>query len=137
MVASLYLFLGGVAVGAGTGSAVAALAGGMVGLLLGLAVYAGGWVRAHLRESAPVAERHSVMCFPYAQAADCDFLGDLKHRRWYDVARCSLMRVPTEVACDKGCIRMLNLARVRPGDGCSCGALGSASDASSTVALQA
>jgi hypothetical protein len=121
MVASLYLFLGGVAIGAGMGrSAVAALAGGVVGFSIGLGVAAIAWIRSHLRDTAPVTERHRVMCFPYGQAADCELVGDLDSRRWYDVARCSMKHVQSGVTCDKGCIRLMNAARVRPGDR-SCG----------------
>jgi hypothetical protein len=120
MGASLIGFALGLAVGAWTGTAFGALAGGVIGMVLGLSVHAAGWMRAQLRETVPTVERHSVMCFPYAQAAECDFVGDLKSGRWTDVRRCSLLKTPDHVDCDKGCIRLMALTGVRPGEGCRC-----------------
>ncbi len=137
MAASLIGFVLGLAVGAATGTAFAAFAGGMVGMLLGLSVYAVGWMRSHLREAIPTVARHCVICFPYGQAAECEFVGDLKSGRWYDVIRCSLLQEPTKVECDKGCVRLMNLTRVRPGDACRCEGSGSDARASSSRALQA
>jgi hypothetical protein len=117
MMTIFYAFLLGTATGAGMGGALGALVGGFLGLHVGGAVHACSWIRSHEGASTPVVGRHSVMCFPYGQAADCELIGDPERRRWYDVARCSLMRVPTDVRCDKGCIRLMNLTRVRPGDG--------------------
>jgi hypothetical protein len=39
-----------------------------------------------------------------------------------DVKRCSLLPVMNEVSCDKRCLRRINDAGVRPGQGCDCGA---------------
>jgi hypothetical protein len=108
------LFVLGLAVGAGMGTA-GALVGGSVGALAGLAVYAIGRMHARVSEPVPAVESHSVMCFPYGQAADCEFVGDRRSGRWYDVRRCSLLKVPTDVGCDKGCIRLMNLTHDRPG----------------------
>jgi hypothetical protein len=124
MVASLIVFVLGVTVGAATGTVLGALVGGLVGMLLGGLVYAVSWMRFQLRETIPTVEPHSVMCFPYAQAAECELVGDLKSGRWVDVKQCSLHRVPTEVNCDKGCLRMMNLTHVRPGQACRCEAPG-------------
>jgi hypothetical protein len=57
------------------------------------------------------------MCAVYGVEAECDFEGDLRTLRWYDVKRCSLLSVPTQVDCDKGCLGLIKLARVRPGQG--------------------
>ena len=137
MGATLIGFVLGLAVGAVTGAEFGAFAGGIVGILLGLSVYAVGWVRSHLREVIPTVARHRVMCFPYAQAAECEFVGDLKSGRWYDVRRCSLLEEPTKVDCEKDCIRLMNVTGVRPGDACGCEVSGSDGRASSSVALQA
>jgi len=64
-------------------------------------------------------------------------VGDLRSGRWYDVRRCSLLKVPTKVDCDKGCIRLITLAHVRPGRACRCEASDSDSSVSSGIALQA
>jgi hypothetical protein len=110
MVAMLILFVFGAAAGAGTGSPLAALGGGLVGLMLGLAVYAVG----RIRDRAPadgVIETHAAMCFPYAQPAELEVLGDPERGRWVDVTWCSLHK---EMHCDKGCLRLLNVTSVRP-----------------------
>jgi hypothetical protein len=115
VIATSILFLLGLVVGAGTGDAVGAFAGGMVGILLGLTIIAVGWMRSHLRETNPTVASHSVMCFPFAQAAECEFVGDAKSGRWYDVRKCSLLQAPKSLDCDKGCVRLLNATRERPG----------------------
>ncbi len=115
MGACLILVFLGLAVGAGTGDAFGAFAGAFVGLHLGLLVAGVRWMRAHLVEHPATVEAHAVMCFPYAQPAECELVGDLKSRRWTDVQRCSLQPDPTRVGCDKGCIRLMNATHVRPG----------------------
>ena len=116
MVAGLIVFALGVIVGAATGTVLGALVGGIVGMLLGGLVHGLLWTRSRLRENVPTVEAHSVMCFPYAQSAECEFVGDLESGRWVDVKRCSLLRDPNHVNCDKGCIRLMNVTSVRPGE---------------------
>jgi hypothetical protein len=111
-------FLGLVA-GAATGTMGAAFGGAMVGMSIGIVIYGVGWMRSHLG-NAPTVERHLVMCTPYGHAAACEFEGDLETKRWYDVKSCSLLQEPTHVDCNKGCLRQLTLAGVRPGEPCSC-----------------
>lgn len=113
MGASLIGFAIGLAVGASTGTEFGAFAGAMLGMTLGFAVYGLAWLRAHSGDE-PTVERHSVMCTPFGHAAECEFEGDLGLRRWHDVKSCSLLDDPNHVDCDKGCVRQLNLARVRP-----------------------
>jgi hypothetical protein len=113
MGAILILFVLGMAVGAGTGSAAGAFVGGLIGALLALAGLGLGWLRNHVRDVDPIVEDHSVMCFRYAQAADCSFVADRNRGKWIDVAWCS--HQPRGVACDKTCLPLLNIARVRPG----------------------
>lgn len=111
----------GLVVGASTGTEMGAFAGAMLGMFVGLAIFGFFRVRARLGD-APTVERHRVMCTPLGHAADCEFAGDLKTGRWYDVNRCSLLRPANQVDCDKGCLRQLRLAGVRPGRPCDCGA---------------
>jgi len=99
-------------VGAGTGDVFSAFAGGVLGLLVGLSVHAVRWMASRVRETTPTVERHSVMCFPYAQAADCEFVGDLRTGRWTDIRRCSLLGKNAD--CEKVCIRLMNQTGVRP-----------------------
>jgi hypothetical protein len=115
MGATIVGFLLGMGLGAATGNPLAALAGAVTGVLLGLSVHAIRRLRAYLREGTPTVERHQVMCFAYGQAADCELVGDLDSGRWRDVKRCSLLPLPTQVDCDKGCVRLMTQAGVRPG----------------------
>jgi hypothetical protein len=108
----------GFGIGAAAGGMVGAAAGAVAGMLVGFPVYAVGWIRSHPRNAIPTIERHEVMCFPYGHAAECDFTGDLRGGRWYDVAWCSLKQARPQ--CDKGCVELLNAARVRPGRACDC-----------------
>jgi len=119
MGAALIGFVIGLVVGATTGTAMGAFGIGALGMLVGLAVYGVGWMRLHLGD-APTVERHRVMCTPFGQIADLELEGDLERGRWYDVRRCSLLRPANVVDCDKGCIRQVNAAGLRPGQPCSC-----------------
>lgn len=121
MGAALIGFVVGLVVGATTGTELGAFAGGVVGMLVGLAVWAFGSLRARLGDD-PTVERHRIMCTPFGQSADCEVVGDLKRGRWYDVRSCSLLQPATQVDCDKGCLRQINAAGVRPGQPCDCGA---------------
>lgn len=107
-------FILGALVGALTGTEIGALVGGLGGAVIGLTVHALIWMRDHLGSDATV-ERHQVMCTPFGQAADCDFVGDLQTGRWYDVKRCSLLGSDADVDCDKGCVRLMTLSHERPG----------------------
>ena len=120
MVASLIVFALGVAAGAATGTGLGAIVGGIIGLHFAAMVYAFVWLRSHLRDVVPTVEPHVVMCFPFGQAAECELVGDLASRRWVDVSRCSVQRLPDHINCDKGCVKMMNLTRVRPGAACAC-----------------
>ena len=95
--------------------------GVMLGGLVGAMFHAGSWMWANSGDQ-PVIERHRVMCTPYGAFADIDFEGDRQRGRWTDVKRCSLLPVMNEVSCDKRCLRRINDAGVRPGQGCDCGA---------------
>ncbi len=119
MGASVIGFILGLLAGAVTGTEVGAYAGAAFGLLVGLTVHVLLWMRAHAGNT-PTAERHLVMCTPYGQQADCEFVGDAGTGRWYDVQRCSLLDDPTHVDCDKGCVRLMSIGRERPGGACSC-----------------
>jgi hypothetical protein len=104
----------GFALGAATGTAMGAFAGAFLGMFVGLGLGGLFWMRAHLGDT-PTVERHLVMCTPFGHAADCQFEGDLETGRWYDVKSCSLLRPASQVDCDKGCLRQLQLSGVRPG----------------------
>ncbi len=112
-------FVIGLALGAGTGTAGGAFIGGVLGMLVGVTAHGVGWIRAH-RGDAPTIERHRVVCTPYGQIADIEFVGDLETRRWLDVKRCSLLPVADRVACDKRCLHRLSDSGVKPGAPCSC-----------------
>lgn len=105
--------------GALTGTQLGALAGAGTGLLIGLSVHAFGWMRSHWGDN-PVVERHLVMCTVFGHTADCDFVGDQQTGHWFNVARCSLLNDPTNVNCDKGCVRLIKAGHVRPGQACDC-----------------
>jgi hypothetical protein len=119
MGATLIGFALGLVVGAATGTEGGAFGGAMLGMSIGLVVFGVQWMRAHLGDE-PVVERHLVMCTPYGQVAEAEFVGDLGTKRWGDVTRCSLLRDPDHVDCDKGCVALMNLAHVRPGKACAC-----------------
>jgi hypothetical protein len=105
-------FILGAVVGATIGGEPGGVAGGIMGALLAASLYAGRWLWAHSGDR-PVVERHRVMCTPLGSFADIG--------RWYDVERCSL-EGPGKVTCDKTCLRLVNISRVRPGRPCRCGA---------------
>jgi hypothetical protein len=113
---SIGLVLGAV-LGAGISGEIGAVFGAALGMFVGGAAWAIAWMRGHLG-SAPTLEHHRVMCTPFGHVAACEFEGDLATGRWYDVKRCSLLRPDVEVDCDKGCLRQLRLAGVRPGRPC-------------------
>jgi hypothetical protein len=112
-------FVVGLTIGAASGSELGAFAGAVLGMGVGIAVYGARWLQAHLGDS-PVTVHHRVMCTPLGHQADCEMVGDIGQGRWYDVRSCSLLPVANEVRCDKGCVRLLNLSGVRPGEPCRC-----------------
>jgi hypothetical protein len=109
----------GLVLGAATGTEIGAFAGAALGMLAGLSLHALFWMRSHLGD-APTVERHRVMCTPLGSVAECELVGDLERGRWYDVKSCSLLQPATQVDCEKGCIRRITHAGVRPGGTCSC-----------------
>ncbi len=111
----------GLILGASTYGEAGAIGGVVLGGLVGAMFHAGSWMWANSGDH-PVIERHRVMCTPYGAFADIDFEGDRQRGRWTDVKRCSLLPVMNEVSCDKRCLRRINDAGVRPGQGCDCGA---------------
>lgn len=105
-------FVLGALVGAVTGTGLGIFAGGVAGVFLGGMLYGLSWLRRHAGDS-PTVERHCVMCERFGQHADCELVGDLGTKRWYDVESCSLQ--PTGVDCHKGCLSLMTAAGVRPG----------------------
>jgi hypothetical protein len=112
-------FILGALAGAATGTELGVVLGAVIGILVGFSVYALGWMRSHLG-SAPVVERHRTMCAAYGNPAEVEFVGDLQSGCWQDVRRCSLLSSSARVDCDKGCLRLITIAGVRPGGACSC-----------------
>ncbi|MBZ0238591.1 MAG: complement resistance protein TraT [Deltaproteobacteria bacterium] len=119
MGAALIGFVIGFALGLGTGSAAGALVVAILGALVGVSAHAARWLWAH-RGDSPTVERHRVFCTPYGRSAVIDFVGDLETRRWLDVKRCSLLRVATDVSCDKRCVNRMRDSGIKPGDRCDC-----------------
>ena len=119
MVATLIGFVFGGLMGAATGTALGICAGAALGALIGAAVDALLWLRS-LSGDTPIIERHLAMCTVFGQTADCQFVGDLSTGRWSDVRSCSLLSTPDRVDCEKSCVRLLGLAKVRAGGTCSC-----------------
>ena len=108
----------GLVAGASTGTAIGAFFGAMIGMTIGLTIHGYSWARVRLGD-APVVETHRVMCTSFGQAAKAEYVGDLERGRFYDVKRCSL--IEGKVDCEKGCLRQIRLAGVKPGEPCNCG----------------
>jgi hypothetical protein len=119
MGASLIGVIFGALAGALTGTEFGVWSGAVVGLSIGFSIWAFSWLRDHFGE-APTVEQHRVICDRYGQPADIEFVGDLHTGRWYDVKSCSLLEVPTEVVCHKGCVAMMKAGHVQPGRACGC-----------------
>jgi hypothetical protein len=55
--------------------------------------------------------KDEALCIPRGQNAECVFLRDEETGEYLDIVECSMFPEPTEVDCQKRCLKMMNDCR--------------------------
>ena len=83
-----------------------------VSYVLGALVIAAIFALARLglgAQSPRVRQQRRFVCPHMLVPVDCDIVQDVRTGQYKEVRRCSLFSHPEEVACDRGCLKRLNL----------------------------